>query len=207
MSNTETRGSVILGACRRDPERWREFDSIYRPILSVYLKNRGLKDSEASEVAQDILVKLLDTIQTYDRSKCRFRTWLFRVTRNTLIDRARRKASYKKALAGWAAQVLRATESESVQMELELLRIHREKILGHALKVVRARVSSKAWACFEQRLLTGRPAAEIARDLGIEPDKVNDVYVNACRVLKQVRSVCEEFDEDISHAFGSDVPR
>jgi RNA polymerase sigma-70 factor (ECF subfamily) len=204
MSYTDTRASVIDGVCRHEPERWREFDAIYRPILFAFLRKLGVEPGEASEVAQDILVKLLDTIQTYDRSKCRFRTWLFRVTRNTLIDRARRKASYKKALDGWAAQVLRASESESVQMEIDLLRIHREKILGHALKVVRARVSSKAWVCFEQRLLSGRPAAEIARDLQIEP---NNVYVNACRVLKQVRSVCEEFDEDISHACESDVSR
>jgi len=29
--------------------------------------------------------------------------------------------------------------------------------------------------------------------------------VNACRVAKRVREVCEEFDEDISHAFESDM--
>ena len=48
------------------------------------------------------------------------------------------------------------------------------------------------------------PAAEIAADLKIEP---NAVYVNACRVMKLVRDVCEEFDEDISHAFARDVSR
>ena len=67
---------------------------------------------------------------------------------------------------------------------------------------MRTRVSSKAWTCFQQRLLRNRPAAEIAAELKITPDAV---YVNACRVMKQVREVCEEFDEDISHAFESDV--
>jgi hypothetical protein len=33
------------------------------------------------------------------------------------------------------------------------------------------------------------------------------VYVNACRVMKLVRDLCEEFDEDISNAFESDVSR
>ncbi len=68
--------------------------------------------------------------------------------------------------------------------------------------MVRAQVSSKAWTCFQQRMLLNRPAAEIAADLKIEG---NDVYVNACRVMKLVRGVCEEFDEDISHSFDSDV--
>ena len=46
------------------------------------------------------------------------------------------------------------------------------------------------------------PRRRDRREIGIEP---NAVYVNASRVLKQVRDVCEEFDEDISHAFESDV--
>ena len=147
-------------------------------------------------------MKLLGKIHTYDREKCSFRTWLFSVAHNTLIDQARRRASRKKALDGWVANVLRATPSDSVRMEEDWTAIHREKILRHALRDVRARVSSKAWACFEQRLFRDRPAAEIARDLDIEP---NAVYVNACRVMKLVRAICEEFDEDMSHAFESDL--
>jgi len=99
-------------------------------------------------------------------------------------------------------QMLQATPTDSVRMEEDWRRIHREKILAHALRTIRSRVSSKAWICFEQRLLRDRPAAEIARELGIEP---NLVYVNACRVMKLVRKVCEEFDEDMSHDFKSDL--
>jgi RNA polymerase sigma factor (sigma-70 family) len=202
MSGMETRASVIDGVCRQDPERWRQFDAIYRPILLAYLRGRGLKESEAGDVIQDIFVKLLGKIHTYNRAKCRFRTWLFAVAQHTLIDHARRRASHEKAMKGWAYQMLRANASDSVKMEEEFTKIHRERILRHALRIVRARVSSRAWSCFEQRLVCDRPAAAIAADLGLDP---NIVYVNASRVLKKVRAVCEEFDEDISHAFESDV--
>ena len=204
MSSTNTQLSVIDGVCRQDAQRWREFDAIYRPILRAFLRNRGLRDSEASDVIQDVFVKLLGKIDTYDRTKCRFRTWLFTIAQRTLIDHARRRASHDKALQGWAAQMLKPSPSDSVKMEAEWTVIHRAKILKHALRVVRAQVSSRAWACFEHRLLKDRPAAEIARELKIEP---NAVYVNACRVLKLVRSVCDEFDEDMSHAFESDMSR
>ena len=182
MSDQETQLPVIDGVRSQDPERWRQFDAIYRPILAAYLSKKGLDESEANDVIQDIYVKLLGKIQTYDRSKCRFRSWLFTVAQNTLIDHARRRASRKKALDGWAAQVLQATPSDSAAMEEVWRWIHREKILRHALKVVRARVSPKAWTCFEQRLLRNRPAAEIAAEIGIEP---NSVYVHACRVMKK----------------------
>jgi RNA polymerase sigma-70 factor (ECF subfamily) len=202
MSNADTRVSVIVGVCRQDPERWREFDAIYRPILTAFLRKQGLEKPEANDVIQDVYVKLLSKIQTYDRAKCRFRTWLFTVAQRTLIDHARRRASYKRALDGWAAQVLKADPSESTRMEEQWTKIHREKILAHALKAVRARVSSRAWTCFQQRVLLNRPAAEIAAELKMEP---SSVYVSVCRVMKRVREVCEEFDEDFSHAFESDV--
>ena len=35
MSNTDTLVSVIVGVCQQDPERWRQFDAIYRPMLGL----------------------------------------------------------------------------------------------------------------------------------------------------------------------------
>ncbi len=158
MSNQDTRVSVIIGVCQQDPEYWREFDAIYRPMLFAFLLKQGLQEDEAHDVVQDIFVKLLGKIHTYDREKCKFRSWLFSVAHNTLIDRARRRASYRKAVDGWVANILRATYSDNLKMAETWVRIHREKILDHAMETVRARSSPRVWACFEQRLLRNRPA-------------------------------------------------
>jgi RNA polymerase sigma factor (sigma-70 family) len=200
MSNTDTRGSVIVGVCRQDPERWREFDSIYRPMLFGFLRKQGLDESDANDVVQDIFVKLLSKIDTYDRTRCKFRTWLFGLALNTLIDKARRRASYHKAVEGWARNVLQATPSDSVKLAEAWAKLHRTKILKHAMETGRDRTSTRTWACFEQRLLRDRPGAEIARELEIS---ANVVYVNACRVLKQVTTICQEFDEDSRDALDS----
>jgi RNA polymerase sigma-70 factor, ECF subfamily len=204
MSNADTLVSVIVGVCQQDSGRWRQFDAIYRPMLLAYLRKQRLKESEANDVVQDIFVKLLGKIHTYDREKCRFRSWLFSVAHNALIDYIRRQAGHEKAVKGWMLQMLRAKPSDSVRMEEEWTILYRERILAHALKTVRRRVSSRTWSCFEQRLLRARPADQIGHDLGLSP---NAVYVNACRVMKLVRTVCEDFDEDMSHAFESDLPR
>jgi RNA polymerase sigma-70 factor, ECF subfamily len=195
MSNTDTRVSIIVGVCQRDPERWREFDAIYRPMLSAFLRKQHLNESDAEELVQEIFVKLLDKIQTYDRERIRFRSWLFAVAHNALVDKARRRASFKKAIGGWVAHVLRSTASDSTKLAEQWVKHHREKILAHALETVRGHTSAKAWACFEQRLLRARPASEIARELGIEPGAV---HVNAHRVLKKVRAVCQKFDEELT---------
>ncbi len=131
MSNSDTRASLIDGVCQQDHERWRQFDAIYRPMLMEYLKKRRLPDCDANDVVQDIFVKLLTKIRTYDRAKCSFRSWLFSVAHNALIDHARRVASRKRALDAWVIIVLRATPSDSVGWEGEWTMLHRERILKH----------------------------------------------------------------------------
>jgi RNA polymerase sigma-70 factor (ECF subfamily) len=202
MSNNDTFASVIEGVRRQDPHRWHQFDGIYRPMLMAYLRKRGLKDFEASDVIQDIYLKLLGKIQTYDRERSSFRSWLFSVAHNALVDLARRRASREKAKEGWILSMLTVRASDSVRMEEEWTKIHRERILAHALKTIRKQVSSRVWYCFEQRVLKDRPGAEIARELGIQP---NAVYVNSCRVLKIVRRFCDDFDADVSQAFEVEV--
>jgi RNA polymerase sigma-70 factor, ECF subfamily len=202
MSNSETRGSVIFGVCQRDPERWREFDAIYRPMLLTFLRRQGLDDSEANDVVQDIFVKLLGKIETYNREKCSFRSWLFAVAHHALVDQARRRATHRKALDGWVAQMLHGTESDSVKMGQEWVKLHRAKILMHALKRVRAQTSPRVWTCFEQRLLRDRSGAEVGAELDLP---AGAVFVNASRVLKKVRAVCQEFDEDLTDDLDSDL--
>jgi RNA polymerase sigma-70 factor (ECF subfamily) len=173
-------------------------------MLFALLRKQGVQDFEANDVVQDVFVKLLAKVHTYERENCKFRSWLFSVAHHTLIDRARRRASHRKALDGWAAQMLQATPSDSVKMAEEWVRIHRTKILRYALESVRRQTSARGWSCFEQRLLRDRPRAEIAAELGLEP---NAVFVNSCRVLKTIRAVCQEFDEDLSDVIDSSVSR
>jgi RNA polymerase sigma-70 factor (ECF subfamily) len=202
VANTETLVSLIDGVCRHDPKRWDQFDAIYRPIMMEFLRKRGLSAFDADEVVQNVYLKLLAKIQSYDRAKSSFRSWLFTVVKNTLIDAARRRASHERALKGWVFHVLQTTESESVELEETWTRLHRERVLKDALRTVRTRVSSRVWACFVQRVFHELPAAAVASDLGMEP---NAVYVNACRVMKHVRQYCLEFEEDMSQAFAADV--
>ena len=134
MSDTDTRVSIIVGVCQRDPERWREFDAIYRPMLLAFLRKQRLNEFDADDVVSDIFVKLLDKIHSYKREKYRFRSWLFAVAHNALIDMARRRASRKKAVDGWVAHVLGSTPSDSLKMAEEWVRLHRSKILAHAAR-------------------------------------------------------------------------
>ena len=125
------------------------------------------------------------------------------MARNALIDHARELVSRKKVLDGWVLNVLRATPSDSVLMEEEWTRrAPGANPQARAEGRPGSRISQGLGLLRAARSSRNRPAAEIARDLELTP---NAVYVNACRVMKLVRKVCEEFEEDVSHAFESDL--
>src|SRR3954467_10863692 len=90
----ETRRSLITRLKNwDDQESWREFFQTYwKLIYSVALKS-GLTDFEAEDVVQETVLSIAKTmpIYRYDREKCRFKTWLMRMTRMRVIDQFRKR--------------------------------------------------------------------------------------------------------------------
>ncbi|MDG3004974.1 RNA polymerase sigma factor [Paludisphaera mucosa] len=191
-----TRFSIIDGILDRDADRWRDFYAIYKPMLLGYFRKQGLKESDASDLIQDVFLKLLKKIHTYDRERTRFRTWLFTVARNTLIDQARRCLTQKQAIDGWVKEVLNAASDEEDRQREEFERSHHTRVLQFAFEKVRRRSSPRVWSCFELSVIKGLPGAEVARALDVT---TNVVYVNSWRVLQAVKKVCHRYDEDLKH--------
>jgi len=63
----------------------RYYDEIY--VFSY--RQLGNKD-DAMDMTQDIFMSVLETLHGYDRRKSSFRTWLYRVATNKIIDRRRK---------------------------------------------------------------------------------------------------------------------
>lgn len=193
---TDTRFSIIDGAQKRDPERWREFYAIYKPMLMGYFRKQGLCDGTAQDLTHDVFLKLFENIHSYDHARSRFRTWLFTQARWTLIDQARRRKTQQNALEEWVNVVLNAAKHEEERQREEFEREHHERVLRFAFEKVRAKSSEKAWLCFEMSVIRGLSGAEVGRALGI---KTNTVYVTSWRVLQEVKKVCHRYDEDLKH--------
>jgi RNA polymerase sigma-70 factor (ECF subfamily) len=206
VSVTGTRLSLLVRVRdRADGASWREFYAIYQPLIFGYLRGLGLKEHDAHDLTQEVFCRLLAILPTFklDQKRGRFRTYLWRLTYNTLVDRARRREVRGRAEEEWVRRFRAADASESRTLEEEWIRRHRKRILEVVLPRVRATVSATAWACFEQRLLQGRPAAAVAAELGI---KANVVYVYASRVLKEVRRGCAEIEEEWGDGSDLDLP-
>jgi RNA polymerase sigma-70 factor (ECF subfamily) len=195
---TETNVSLILRVRNpKDARSWREFVALYEPLLLRYVRSRGLTEHDARDVVQQIFITLVKALPTFelDKTRGRFRTWLWQIASNSIADWARRQQRRTKAESRWLEQLSSTDAGDSREREAEWCDEYRKYILEKVLQQVREQTQAKTWACFEQHLKLGRPGAEVAAELGMT---ANAVYVSAARVLAKVRQHCmEEFLETL----------
>jgi RNA polymerase sigma-70 factor, ECF subfamily len=195
MERTDTR---LLARVRNpaDSRSWREFVQLYHPLLLSYVRRAGLNDHDAQDVVQEVFIKLVQGLPRFElrRERGRFRTWLYDIVRNAVVDWARRQRRFRKAVeaARGLEPNLEALDSPRSREQWEL--DYRQHIVGTALERVRQRCRPTAWACFEEHVLQARPAAEVASKHHLT---ANQVYVNASRVLTRIREQCAEFAETL----------
>jgi RNA polymerase sigma-70 factor (ECF subfamily) len=72
----------------QDQEAWSEFVEIYGPVVYGFARKRGLQDSDAADLTQEVLraVTAAANKLVYDPRKGRFRSWFYTVARNKLHD-------------------------------------------------------------------------------------------------------------------------
>jgi RNA polymerase sigma factor (sigma-70 family) len=195
----KTRSSLLIRVRdTTDAIGWREFVELNEPLIQAYVRKMGVPGYDVDDAVQDILVRLLKTLPEFqlDREKARFRTWLWKVTRSTLVNRARRQDRRVQAEGAWAEKMMHeaAVDVEDDDWKKQ----YRLRLLEFAKAKVRERSHPRTWACFEEHYLNGRPSAEVASELGIP---TNAVDVNSSRIMVRLRNF---FSRDLEGLFNAD---
>lgn len=176
-----------LRADANDQAAWRAFHVRYQDVILGWCRRRELSRAWAEDLAQEIWLKLLRDIRTYDPAKGRFRSWLKSVVGNALNDFWRRwqrepdnggvgGTAFLERVAGLAGPDI--AEELSVAIEGRASSIAEEVFAR-----VRARLHETTWQAFYQTLVERRPAKEVAEQLGIS---VSAVYKNTYRVKQML---------------------
>lgn len=177
-----------------DSAAWEQFVDRYAPKIFSWCKRNLLQDSDAADVTQEVLTKLVTTMASfqYDRNRGTFRGWLRTVTTNTIRDIGRRRKTVQLDNST-TCPFDRIASPESVDALTESIeQTYRNEILEQASQIVQLRVQPKTWKAFELSSHQNLSAAQTAEKLNI---KISDVYVSKSRVLKLLKEVVSQLEQ------------
>jgi RNA polymerase sigma factor (sigma-70 family) len=167
-----------------DPSSWAEFDRCYRQQIHNWCRAWGLQETDADDVTQAVLVRLLGKLRRFQYDPTRsFRGWLRTVTYNVCQD-WRTEAAGQPAGSGDTG-VFRLLESAAARDDLAN-RIEAEyarEMLNVVMLRVRRRVQPQTWAAFYQTAVEDRDAAEVADELEVP---LASLFVYRSRVRKML---------------------
>jgi RNA polymerase sigma-70 factor (ECF subfamily) len=72
------------------------FDTYYKKVFNYILSRTGYNNEIAEDLTQEIFIKIWKNMYKYNPKKANLQTWVFKVTRNHLIDYFRKKKINKK---------------------------------------------------------------------------------------------------------------
>ena len=193
----ETRASLILRLpSAADAEAWRQFVSIYEPFVYRFARRGGLQDADARELVQNVLLSVARAVGRWrpDGDRGKFRTWLFRIARNQLIDVSRKRHSAAVARGGTSMLgVLDQLPAGSGWSSDDVRLSHRRVLFRWAADRVMATVHDVTWRAVWMTAVEDRPVDEAARALCLS---VGAVYIARSRVMSRLRDEIKKWEDE-----------
>jgi RNA polymerase sigma-70 factor (ECF subfamily) len=161
-------------------QAWARFVELYTPLLYYWARRTGCGETEAADLVQEVLVVLLRKLPDfrYDQHKS-FRGWLRTVARNCWRN-LRRGAELPRAAQGMDLDQQAGPAEADPFWEAE----YRQRLVGRALELMQAEFQPNTWKACWECVVNGRPAADVARELGV---RIGTVYAAKSRVLYRLR--------------------
>lgn len=174
------------------PDSWRRMVALYTPLLHAWLRPRGLRPADADDLTQSALAVVVRRLPDFRHNgrPGAFRTWLRGIIANVLRDHLR--AAVRRP-AGHDA-LLADLDDPASELNRRWDEDHDRHVLRELLALAEPEFSPTTWAAFRRTAVDGRPAAEVAVELGMTP---NAVHVARSRVLVWLRAEAAGFLDDL----------
>jgi RNA polymerase sigma-70 factor (ECF subfamily) len=163
------------------PEAWDRFVALYTPVICAWARHVTFQEQDAVDLVQDVFLKLIQVLPTfqYDARKG-FRRWLRAVTLNTWRDRNKRRGD--RPLPGNDKVLAQVAAPDGFPSFWDVE--YRQHVVNRALALMQEDFRPATWKAFWEQVVVGRPASEVASELGLSQAAA---YAAKFRVLGRLR--------------------
>jgi RNA polymerase sigma-70 factor (ECF subfamily) len=175
-----------------DPDSWARMYALYTPLMRSWLRPRGLQPADVDDLTQNALAVVCRRLPEFRHNgrTGAFRTWLRGVVGNVLRDHLRAAGRRPDADAALLAEL----EDPASELHRWWDAEHDRYVLRGLLALAEPAFAPATWAAFVATAIDGRPAAEVAAELG---QTVNAVHLARSRVLARLRREAEGFIDGV----------
>lgn len=137
---------------------WGEFDAIYRPMLTRFVRMKGLSGADADDIVQQCMMAVHKHIGgfEYDPQKGRFKGWLRTMVGNRVRNHFRDKREYEGGTGVFSA----LPDSEHAPDEA-FDRVWMEEHLRHCLNQVRAEATPQEYDAYQRYVLDEQSVEDV----------------------------------------------
>ncbi len=167
-----------------DAEAWNEFCTRYSELVTNYCRRTGLGADDCQELFQEVFFALFQRLPRfrYDRSRGRFRAYLWRVVHNQAMA-IRRRRGRRREVGGTAWVEGQASADHPDAIWEEEWRKHH---LRRAVERLRRELPSRHYEVFRLSAYERLTAAEIAQRCGTS---VQMVYKLRSQAMERLRTL------------------
>lgn len=193
-----------------DKKSWADFFDLYGRLIFAVARGQGLSHQEAEDVVQEVVISVARKIDRFKpgREHGSFKAWLGRLIRWRIVDQVRRRATELRAAdlqgpspgtagdstTSLLARVPAPTEDGfQRQWDTEWA----TEVEKRAMAKLKKRVQPIHYQIYQQHVMIGRSADEVAKAFGVP---VARVYLIKSRLNQVLRKECLRFEEGVGPA-------
>ncbi|MCA9064471.1 MAG: sigma-70 family RNA polymerase sigma factor [Planctomycetaceae bacterium] len=182
--------SLLDAVWADSPAGWRRLIRVYTPFVYRYCRASGLSADDSADVGQEVFSAVARKISSFHRDDDHdsFRAWLFKVTRNKIIDHFRNSRRNDFVSMEQVQHRLTVVDAAQSQGSCDEAGPPFSPAVSRAIRDVRSEFEDKTWLAFWHTAVDGQKSADVAESLGMS---VNAVYLARSRILRCLRERIE----------------
>ncbi|MBI1248004.1 sigma-70 family RNA polymerase sigma factor [bacterium] len=195
VQGPETRRSLLIQIQDVSHQvAWQEFVTIYEPLVYRLARRQGLQHADAQDLTQEVFTTVQGAIHRFDpKSETgSFRGWLFRISRNLVINYLTRQQEPRGSGDSRMMQLLHEHPAEPSKVATEFDLEYRREVFTWAAEKAKSHFAEDTWEAFWRTGVKGESIDQVAAALGKNPGTIR---VARCRVLAKLRHYAQRMGE------------